>query len=200
MYAPGFMDENGFSTEKMYDLTGIRIAYKPSRYYPYPSIGGPLHVYLTNFDSPITQNLPANTIFGTDNRIGPFFYCDDPEAIVLGNLFSPHLGVFPEMPGFCAKQFDDWRSVFVGVPHVPTNVLRNIAKAAGVHIYSELDDLVYANNDFLAIHTNRAGPREIKLRKATDVVDVFTGEIIAKNTNKFLVELRQYETVLYHLG
>ena len=201
VYAPGFIGENGFSPENIYDLTGMRIAYKKvSHFYPSPPHGAPLHVYLTNFDHPITTGLPPNTVFGTDNSIGPYFYCIDPEAITLGNLLSPHCGVLPELPGFCVKEFDDWRSIFVGAPNIPSNVLRNIAKYAGVHIYSDDDDVVYANNNFLAIHTNHAGKRTIRLPRRCSVYDVFEDRLVAEDVGEFVDDLPQYTTALYFIG
>jgi len=205
IYAPGFIGEGGFSMGNMYDLTGIHIAYKEvpwgrDGFHPRPPGGAPLHIYLTNFNHPITDGLPANTIFGTDNSIGPYFYCNDPDAIVLGNVFSPHCGILPELPSFCVKEFDDWKSIFVGVPNIPSNVLRSIANYARVHIYVDEDDVVHANNNFLAIHTNRAGKRKIKLPKRSDVRDIFKDEPVARDVTEFSADLEQYETKLYFLG
>jgi hypothetical protein len=205
VYATGFIGEEGFSVKNMYDLTGIHIACKEvpfgrGGFYPYPPGGAPIHIYLTNFNHPITNELPSNTIFGTDNSIGPYFYCNDPEVVVLGNVFSPHCGVLPELPGFCVKEFGDWKSIFVGVPNIPSNVLRGIARYAKVHIYSNEDDVVYANNNFLSIHANRAGKRMIKLPQRCDVYDVLKEELVEKDVIEFSVHLKQYETKLYFLG
>lgn len=209
MYAPGFIGEDGFSTENMRDLTGMSIAYREANYhvgfglYPLdePLDGCPQRVYLTNFDHPITRGIPPHTTFGTDTSIGPIFYCNDPEAVTLGRLITPHASRFaPELPVFCVKEFKDWKSIFVGVPNVPSNVLRSIAKYAGVHVYSDYDDVVYANYNFLAVHTKHPGERTIRLPKKCDVYDLFKEEFVAKNANEFTVDLRQYETALYFLG
>ena len=67
---------------------------------------------------------------------GPLIHVDDPDAEVLGTL-DPL-----EAPGFCVKRFDDWTSVFVSAPMLNEHILRNIARAAGVHVYADQGDLV----------------------------------------------------------
>lgn len=209
IYAPSFMEENGFSIEAMHDLTGINIACREVKYWVGGGVynvtetvdGCPQHVYLTNFDHPITKTVPPNTIFGTDSHIGPVFYCNDPDATTLGRLITPHAWRYiHELPVFCVKEFDNWKSIFIGVPNVPSNILRNIAKYAGVHIYSDYDDVVYANDNFLVVHTKHAGRRTLRLPKECDVYDLFKDESIAKHSKEFTVELPQYHTAFYFLG
>jgi hypothetical protein len=199
MYAPGFIGKDGLSVEHMRDLSGMDIGCRQSRF---RANGCPIRLYLTDFDHPITRGVPSNTIFGVDEPIGPIFYCQDPDATVLGRLLPPHANAreVGEFPGFVVKQFEDWTSVFCAVPGIPSHLLRNIARFAGCHVYSDDDDVIYANSHFLAIHTNNGGRKRIRLPVPSDVYDAFTEELVARGVSEFTDDLPQYGTRLYFLG
>jgi hypothetical protein len=173
----------------MSDLTGIRLAYDRDQW--------GLNLSITNFDHPLTVDLPRNTHFGTDNLIGPIIYGNDSEALTLGHLIY-NMGRIK--PGFCVKSFEEWTSIYIGAPMIPAGLLKNIAKWAGVHVYSEDLDVLYANKHFLAIHTRHSGSRTIRLPQCTDVYDVFGRREVARNVTAFVVNLSAYSTVLYALG
>lgn len=195
MFAPGFIEEQGLSIDTMRELTGITLNYQPAG--PSPD-GFPIRIAITDFDHPSTRALPGDTSFGTDKYIGPFFYSEDPEARVLGRLFSSHFST--DLPAFVTKTFPDWTSVFVGAPNLPPALLRGLASTAGCHLYGDEHDITYANSHYLAIHTSKAGPRHLRLPRRTHVYDAFTEALIARDATEFTDNLGQYETKLYFLG
>jgi len=148
MYAPGFVNKD-LSLKNSFDLTGIKLSLE--------NIESDLHINITNFEHPITKELSKNTRFGTDNYIGPVFYCSDPDAITLGNLTYKFTIV---KPGFCIKEFKDWTSIYIAAPYVPSNVLRGIAKFSGVHIFSEGEDILYVNRDSFLYISDTLGLEE----------------------------------------
>lgn len=97
------------------------------------------------------------------------------------------------------KQMNGWTSVWCGVPDLPAALLRGIARSAGVHIYSEAEDFLCANNVMLAVHTRYAGKRTIRLPQVCKVTDAFTGELVAQNAIAFDTVLKQYETRMWWL-
>ena len=68
-------------------------------------------------------------------------------------------------PGFGVKTFNPedpqkpWSSVYVATPNVPAPVLRGIARFAGVHLYNEDGDVLYATPNLLSVHSVSGGPR-----------------------------------------
>jgi hypothetical protein len=196
LYAPGVLSEKGFCVENIRDLTGIRVKHQVADFYGQVSS----RVYLTDFEHTITSRMAAIPEFGTDSRLGPIFYCDDPEARILGRLLPWHGEGAGEAPGFVVKEFADWTSVYIAAPNVPSPILRNIARHAGCHIYNEDGDLVYANSHFLAIHANSGGAKRLMLPRQTNVYDAFTEKLIARNVTEFTDTVPQYETRLYFLG
>lgn len=196
LYAPGVISEHGLSDENIKDLTGIAVKHTVADFYGQMSS----RVYLTDFQHPFTENSTFIPDFGTDSRLGPIFYCDDPAAKTLGRLLPWHGTGAGEVPGFVVKEFSDWTSVYIAAPNIPAPILRNIARQAGCHIYNDDGDLIYANSHFLMIHANTGGPKRLRLAKQSDVYDAFTEKLVARNAAEFTETVPQYETRLYFLG
>jgi hypothetical protein len=157
--------------------------------------------------------------FGTNQILSPRACICDQEAISLG-VHSRDGRV-----GFALRDYDTWRSVFVGTPFVPPAVLRAIAYAAGVHIYNQsdwlppgdrdefvragwnpdhvtnpADDILYANDNWLALHVKYAGERRIALPEPRQVVDAFTGELVSERTSMIEWPCSGPGTFLFYIG
>jgi hypothetical protein len=193
IYAPGFVQEDRLSVAAASELTGMQLGMA--------EVESDLHVHLVDFQHPITQGLPRGTRFGTDVPVGPVFYADDPAATTLG-LATYHYAV--ARPGLCCRSLGDWTSVYVAAPMVPAGLLRNIARLAGVHVYSDSEDVLYADGHFLALHTRYAGPRRLCLPRVCDVHDLFASgdgqdDPVASGVHEFTVDLAAGVTKLYLL-
>ena len=75
-----------------------------------------------------------------------------------------------------------------------------IARDAGVHIYSEHDDALYANRSFIGIHSHGAGPRRLRFPRIVDLYDLFGDKQAARQVGEFGVELPANTTAFYFLG
>lgn len=204
VYAPGYLDGT-LSVENMHALTGIRLAEDGS--------AGELHVALTASKHAYTSSLPRGLEYGTDVnvagikryfdhqlylkdprdpglqrdlpgfRVQPRFFGDDAQATVLGQLAGLN------RPGLLVKQQDGWTSVYSSAPILPAALLRNIARAAGCHVYTDAGDVVYADRNFLAIYAPNGGRRTVRLPRAATVVDLLGGRTLATGTVEFPLEL-----------
>ena len=190
IYAPGYLSENGPSLDTMTDLTGFTFCRGT---HPWG-----VRAYLTDLTHPITASLPDDLTWGTEKSLGPIFHLADPEARVLGRV------VYSQgrcLPGLGVKEFPTWRSIYSSAPNLPPSLLRGIARYAGVHIYNEASDTLYATRDLLAVHTAAGGPRTFHLpRKVRVVRELFTGQEIAHDTDVCTVTLPPDATVLYYTG
>jgi hypothetical protein len=189
IYAPGYIDDSP-SLDNMADITGIHYGKGD---HPW----GPL-MHITNFEHPITKGMRQDLFWGTNSRLGPVFHVDDPSTITLGNV------VYSQgrcLPGFAVKEFPEWKSVYVAAPNIPAWVLRGIARYAGVHIYNDSGDTLYATKQLVSVHTAGGGQRSYLLPKKVDVVyDLFENKIIAEKTDHFQVTLPSASTHLYFTG
>jgi hypothetical protein len=149
------------------------------------------------FDHPVTEGLKSDFHYGSDNHTGPIFFADDPNATVLGHLIF-NKGRW--RPGLVVKEMDGHKAIWSGAPNIPADLLRNIARWAGVHIFSESNDVQYFNRDFIMLHTMQGGRKHIWLPKQADVFDVFNDRIVARGVEEFTDEVEACTTTLYHYG
>jgi len=216
VYAPGYIQDNRLSVEAMRALTGIQLAESDS--------SGELRVEITSYDHNYTKSLPKGFVYGTDVnveniirwydhqiylkdprdpslrrdlpgfRISPRFYSDDPQAKVLGKLAGL------DKPGLVVKeQQGGWTSVYSSAPILPAALLRNILRAAGGHIYSDENDVVYANKNFLCIYSPKGGKRTIRLPGPARVVDLLENKTLSSGTDNFAVTIEQNRAILLAL-
>ena len=197
-YAPGYINtdaEQAISLDHMTDLTGFRFNLGRS----YWSAMG----HVTDFTHPITRGLPQDLFWGSTRPIAPIFHVDDPEATVLGEVVY---GLGRCQPGLALKTVNAgtpaaWTSVYSATPTLPAAVLRGIARHAGVHLYSEDGDVLYATPDLLAVHTTAGGCRTFKLPHQVEVVyDLYGQRHLGNDTAQFEVQLPPASTALYYTG
>jgi hypothetical protein len=186
IYAPGYIKDVP-SFENMEELTGIRFGLGEQPW-------GPL-VHITDFSHPLTAGLGQDLFWGTNGKLAPLFHVDDQEARVLGQVVYSQGNC---RPGFAVKEFPGWKSVYSAAPNIPAQVLRNIARYAGAHIYSDAGDVLYANKNLLGVHTLSGGVRTFKLpARADSVHDVFDKMAVAKGVSEFKAVLEPQSTKLY---
>lgn len=190
IYAPGFLDGEQASLQLMTDLTGISFACGE---HPW----GPM-IHLTDLTHPITQGLSQDVTWGTTSPLGPVFHVQDDGARVLGQV------VYSQgrcRPGFVTKTIDGWHSVYSAAPNLPASVLRGIARWAGVHLYSQDGDTLYAAPHLLTLHTAAGGPRTLRLPAPVEVVfDLLRQQPVAHQTDTFSVTLPPASTALFFTG
>ena len=200
LYAPGYINsdvpDQPLHTDHMTDLTGLHFGLGHGPWGPF--------MHITNFNHPITAGLPQDWFWGTTAMLGPLFHLDEPAATTLGQVVYS-LGRCK--PGFGIRTFNAedpaaaWSSVYVATPNVPAPVLRGIARHAGVHLYSEAGDVLYATSELLSVHSVAGGPRTFNLPNRVEVVyDLFNERLIARNTTQFQANLAPASTALYYTG
>lgn len=74
--------------------------------------------------------------------------------------------------------------------------LREAARNAGVHLFTQTNCNVYANSNFVALHASQDGDLELDTGKSADVTDVLTGEKIGRGPKLTLPMRRADSRVL----
>jgi len=205
-YAPGIQSPAGIDLARASRLTGFRLKAFDAEALPRVTLTATEHPFVRPGINDVTFTYAADDChpsyigagpMGNDDRagiFGPLIYVDDPQAEVLGTL-DPL-----EAPGFCVKRFDDWTSVFVSAPMMNAFVLRNIARAAGIHVYSEQSDVVLPGRSFLTVHAREAGEKVVKLPAPADVYECYDGRLLGRQVTEFRDNLDRYATGFYFLG
>jgi len=200
MYGAGYLNsdagENAASLDNMRQLTGFGFGMGRSFW--------SAKMHLTDFNHPITCGLPQDWFWGTDRAIAPIFHIADSAATVLGEVIyglgrcQPGLAIKDYQPAGAAQPF---RSVYAATPGLPAPVLRGIARHAGVHLYNEDGDVLYAGPELLSVHTVAGGERTFKLPRPVEVVyDLFNQRELARDAAQFCDRLAPASTMLYYTG
>jgi hypothetical protein len=180
MYAPGLYRNGKVDEAGMNDLTGIRLR---------ASMGPGAFKVTLRGGNPLTEGLEGVT-YGVDHRSFPVVYADDPAATVLGTLADGH-------PGLVVKKYPNWTAIHSAAPMLPTSLLRKITEAAGVHMYIDTPDVVWASRQLLAVCVNNGGKRTIRLPRAAKVRDLYRGTEIFDGATSFQVDFAPRTTRLF---
>jgi hypothetical protein len=154
---------------------------------------------LADIAHPLTKGLSPATVLGGPLAYGPVLLPTD--GHVLGHAWTK-LG--RNLAGLAVKERpaadgSTWTSVFSSTPGLPAGFWRNAARRAGAHVWCESDDILLADSQLVAIHAAAAGPRTILLPRASDVVDLISGEPVGQGLREIEVELAAPETRLFRL-
>lgn len=173
VYAPGSVDDTGAGPEACRALTGLRLSFDER-------------------EDAVLVETPWGRCGNPDPQASaPLWYCADPDAEVLGRLQAGG------QPGLVRKQLDDWVSVYSSAPLTDHDVLRRLAREAGVHIYCDQGDAFYMDNRYFSIHAGVAGPREITFARPVTVVDLWTAEVLCESQTSLRLQLPQFASGLY---
>lgn len=92
-----------------------------------------------------------------------------------------------------------WRSVWSAAPSLPSALLCEIARRAGVHVYSDAGDQVFRSQNLLAVHAFSDGKRTIRLPESMDVRDAFTEETLALHATEFVTNVQRGDTPIWEI-
>jgi hypothetical protein len=143
---------------------------------------------------PADQRLPDG---GSATEIGGAFYYyffDRPGMFVndfgRGGANSGQAG---------ARGEDDYAILFTPAVPLPPEVLREAARYAGCHVWSEDNSVIYASQHFVSIHSARSGRHVLNLPYKATVWDMNQKKTVARQTTRLILNLNAPETRLYHL-
>jgi beta-galactosidase len=78
--------------------------------------------------------------------------------------------------------------------------LRELWKAAGVHVYTETDDVFYIGRNWMCIHTVIGGKRTIRFPFYTQVIDPLQQKAITDSTKLLEINLKPKSTTLFRIN
>ena len=171
-YGTGFLDDQGISTKTLSENVGMEMAEAGE---------GSLKIL---FDREKDQEA------GHPYTVKTRFKVVDNEATPLARYESTGEVAVAEKDG----------AYFYGTTDLDREFLRHVAQNAGVHVFIDGDDNLYASRDVVSIHANHAGRKTIRLPQICDVVDVFSGEVVARETNSFEITMDAFETRVFLTG
>ena len=150
-YAPGFIAPDKFDLGQMERLTGFRFEVLRDP--------GPMQIRVEKAGE------GEATVFGTRKPQKPRFAVLDKDVEVLGRW------VDNSRPAFVRKAQKGWTSVYVGAAPLTVDVLRSLAQDAGVALWSDQPDIVYATRDAATVIATADGERTLTFPQAMRSVE-----------------------------
>jgi hypothetical protein len=129
-------------------------------------------------------------VMGPDGARCQLISVEDPQAIALGRLPGS------DSVTLAMKKMGSWTSLYSITPDLPPAVYRELARHAGVHIWSEKDDTFYANKSYVCLHANGAGQRTILFPRRCELSDAITEEALGTSAEYRTHDLQHGETLV----
>ncbi|MDW7656372.1 MAG: hypothetical protein SCM11_04270, partial [Bacillota bacterium] len=93
-------------------------------------------------------------------------------------------------------QENDYSAVLSGWPCLPADRLRELARLAGVHLYSHSGDVVYANQDYITLHAADSGIKRIYFPYTCDAEWILGKGPVIRQATSIDVTMKKGETIL----
>lgn len=167
MYAPNYISDV-LGVKGVCEATGMRIG------------------KLSNTETIVNVNdkrfgfsFPKDTMFYVNVEGDDYFTSNEKDVEILGRYqinFSPAV---------VRKNFEKYKSIFCAVGYMTADVLREIAGAAGVHIYSyDSDNIVYVNSEMIGVYHRTGKDAEIIVKEDGEYTDLYSGETFVSENKK----------------
>ena len=150
-YAPGFITPDRFDLGQMEWLTGFRFEILDDP--------GPMQIRVEKAEE------GGTTVFGTRKPQKPRFAVRDSDVEVLGRWIDN------SRPAFVRRTGKGWTSVYVGAAPLTADILRSLAQNAGVALWSDRPDIVYATRDATTVIATVDGERTLTFPHAMTPVE-----------------------------
>lgn len=173
-YAPGVIRGKTFGPENIRRLTGIKVR------------------EITSGGSPEIR-LSDGRICGFPEDLPLLYAPDDPSAEVIGHYAGT------AQPAAAEKKTGGAKDVFWGGNVMPIAMFRKYAQEAGVHIYCDSDDVLFAGFGYITFHAAFPGKKVIRLPEKSTVRDLFSGEVLAENTDRFSFDAGLHESRIFEI-
>ena len=112
-------------------------------------------------------------------------------------------GIAPDAANLTVCKQKNWQSVLCrDYGKISPSVLKQLAGAAGVHLYTAQEWPVYAEGSLLAVHSGSGGLETISLpgMRSGTITELFTGQQFRVENGKFQYPFRQPDTALFDLA
>ena len=178
MYAPFYISDDGFSVGKMNAVTEMN---------------------LKELEEPENVIQYKDICFGYSYAKDKMFYVE-----IEGDFYALEkqgdteiLGRYQGSlkPALVRRKKSDYSTVFCGSGFVRADILRDIAKDAGVHIFSEdNDNITFVNSEFIGVYHRKSTDAVVNVKKDGKYKDLFTGKEYTTRNKKLVLPWSETET------
>ena len=202
LYAPGFINPEA---ERVMDLAnvektvGMKLGFIDKTFFPHFRVKPSSHPALALasasrrygvIDSDVHSNIWLGTVL-QPVYANPGFFIDDPDATVLGRYCCN------ELPAMAMVEKDGAKSIYCAAQLIQADLLASIAAFSGCHLFAQSGDVLYANENFVAIHAKDDGPRTIHFKRPCSPYEVYEKRFYGHDTDSITVEMKLGQTLMW---
>ena len=193
-----------FAPENITDLTGIKTKMNSD------VVSGKFKFYST--DRLISERLDRGDIYGDFKRkmwanashymnmiktskvnLYPELYAADEEGTDVAYLLEN------KHAALTIKNVDGFTSIYCASKYLGSDVVREIARYAGCHIYMDNDDVLYANQNYITIHAQASGQKVIKLPKKASAYELYEKRYYSELSDEIVFDMVKGETKMFEI-
>ncbi len=205
LYAPGFVNPEAarvMDVANVETTVGMELGFIDKTFFPHFRVDPAAHTAVARASATrrygvIDRDVHSNIWIGSvlpPPYLNPGFYIDDPHATVLGRFCSNGL------PALALSERDGVRSIYCAAPVMRSDLLASIAAFAGCHIYLDGDDVLYANENFVAVHAKDDGRRTIRFKRPCSPYEVYERRFYGHDTESIDVDMTLGQTLMWSLA
>ncbi len=172
-WAPGYLRLDGTDADGIEEVTGFRAR-------PVNLPTAEVTVTGAGRAAGLTQG------WGPKDAITPLFAVDATEAETWATWSDGS-------PAVAVRRTATGTDAFVGVPQLTSELVRALARVAGVHLYAQIDLAVWAAEGLLSLHALSGGPVELDTGWEGPVVDALDGSPLGQGP-RLTLKLAKGET------
>jgi hypothetical protein len=158
-------------------------------------------------DTFLTKRLPDDEVYGAYRHIMafnasghfgkyreltpslfPLLYPSDADAEMLGVYLDS------DLPAFVRKKCEGFTSYLCSIKCLSADIVREVAREVGCHIYSENEDVFYVGPRFLTHHASHGGKKTIRLPRPARITDAYTDALLEECTDTITFIARRGDT------
>jgi len=124
----------------------------------------------------------------------PEFYTEDEGARVVARLAETN------HPALSIKECDGYTSIYSATRYLDAKVVKAIARAAGVHIYVDTDEVLYACEGFVTVHASSTGKKVIRLPRAASAYEVYEEKYYSRSSTEIVCDMKLGETKTFRIS
>ena len=84
-------------------------------------------------------------------------------------------------------------------PFIPAGRLREFCRENGAHVWCETDDIIYVNNNYIAVHANTDGEKILRLTGSRPFRELLTRDGLTGEGDMIVLTMRRNETRLFEM-
>lgn len=206
LYAPGFINPGAsrvMDPANIEKTVGMKLGLIDKTFFPHFRVDPSSHPALRlasgsrrygYIDRDVHSNIWIDATVLPPVYCNPGFYIDDPDATVLGRYC--HNGT----PAMAMTEKDGFTSIYCATQVLRSDMLASIASYAGCHLFMHQDDVLYANENFVAVHAKDDGKRVVYFKKPCSPFEVYEKKFYGKNVTQIEFDMKLGETKMFSLA